>query len=318
MSAVARTREGLRQVIAERKQQIHAMSRISNKVLNSRRLDLFEPFRNRQQIDRVQITVAETLGSGHSTVEELLMRTAARDDPGPSGPGGLSVAEKRKISLVLADVDGTLVTEEKVLTERARRAVEALHKAKIRFAITSGRPPRGMAMLFDALNLSTPIAGFNGGLFIERDLTILAERTVPVSIARAAIALIREQGLDAWVYRGNDWLITKLDAPHVAREACLRKLTRRVAKTLRAISSRSLWQETAALRDFDPAYVADGSLADKLPRTKTDFCPLWSNSGQNFSPSGPKASSSSSPTEECDHARRCQFRTTGTQTYALE
>ena len=60
------------------------------------------------------------------------------------------MAEKRKISLVLADVDGTLVTEEKVLTERAQAAVQSLRKAGIRFAITSGRPPKGMAMLFDA------------------------------------------------------------------------------------------------------------------------------------------------------------------------
>src|SRR5882757_3321100 len=76
------------------------------------------------------------------------------------------MAEKRKISLVLADVDGTLVTEQKVLTERAQAAVQSLRKAGIRFAITSGRPPRGMAMLFDALKLDTPIAGFNGGLFV--------------------------------------------------------------------------------------------------------------------------------------------------------
>ena len=60
------------------------------------------------------------------------------------------MAEKRRISLVLADVDGTLVTEEKVLTPRAQNAVSALHDVGIRFAITSGRPPRGMAMLFDA------------------------------------------------------------------------------------------------------------------------------------------------------------------------
>ena len=54
-----------------------------------------------------------------------------------------------KISLVLADVDGTLVTEEKVLTKRAQAAVQRLHATGIRFAITSGRPPKGMAMLFD-------------------------------------------------------------------------------------------------------------------------------------------------------------------------
>jgi hypothetical protein len=126
---------------------------------------------------------------------------------------------KRKISLVLADVDGTLVTEEKVLTKRAQNAVRALDDAGIRFAITSGRPPLGMAMLFDTLDREMPIAGFNGGLFVTRDLTILAQRTVPPDVARQAIGLIRELDLDAWVYSGNDWLITKPDAPHVAREA---------------------------------------------------------------------------------------------------
>jgi Cof subfamily protein (haloacid dehalogenase superfamily) len=129
------------------------------------------------------------------------------------------MAEKNKISLVLADVDGTLVTEEKVLTKRAQNAVSALRDVGIRFAITSGRPPRGMAMLFDALKLDTPIAGFNGGLFVERDLTILQQKTVPPAIARLAIDVMHEHGLDTWVYNGNDWLITKIGAPHVAREA---------------------------------------------------------------------------------------------------
>jgi Cof subfamily protein (haloacid dehalogenase superfamily) len=129
------------------------------------------------------------------------------------------MAEKRKISLVLADVDGTLVTEEKVLTKRAQAAVHSLYRAGIRFAVTSGRPPKGMAMLLDALQLKTPIAGFNGGLFVHPDLTILEQKTVPADIAGAAIELIRAHGLDVWVYRGNDWLITRADASHAAREA---------------------------------------------------------------------------------------------------
>jgi Cof subfamily protein (haloacid dehalogenase superfamily) len=129
------------------------------------------------------------------------------------------LASAGKISLVLADVDGTLVDKQKVLTERARAAVRALRKAGIRFAITSGRPPLGMAMLFEPLELDTPIAGFNGGLFVDRHLTILARHTVPEDVAREAIALIRSHGLDPWVYRGNDWLITRAGAPHVAREA---------------------------------------------------------------------------------------------------
>jgi Cof subfamily protein (haloacid dehalogenase superfamily) len=104
------------------------------------------------------------------------------------------MAGKRKISLVLADVDGTLVTEEKLLTKRARDAVEALHDAGIHFAITSG-------------------------LFVKRDLSILEQKTVPADVAQQAIDLMRAHGLDTWVYSANDWLITKAVAPHVAREA---------------------------------------------------------------------------------------------------
>ena len=125
----------------------------------------------------------------------------------------------RKIALVIADVDGTLLTEDKVLTSRAQAAVHGLHDARIRFAITSGRPPRGMAMLFDELALDTPTAGFNGGLFVRRDLSILEQKTLPPETAHQALDLIRAHELDAWIYCGNDWLITKPGAPHVAREA---------------------------------------------------------------------------------------------------
>src|ERR1700691_50120 len=113
------------------------------------------------------------------------------------------MTQKPKISLVLADVDGTLVTEEKVLTKRAQAAVQSLHAAGIRFAITSGRPPKGMAMLFDALQLETPIAGFNGGLFVKRDLSIVHQKTLPNDVATKAIRVIHAHGMDAWVYRGK-------------------------------------------------------------------------------------------------------------------
>jgi Cof subfamily protein (haloacid dehalogenase superfamily) len=129
------------------------------------------------------------------------------------------MADDKKISLVLSDVDGTLVNEQKVLTERAQAAVHSLHAAGIRFAITSGRPPKGMAMIAEALKLETPIAGFNGGLFVKPDFSIIKQQTLPTDVAGLAVELIRRHRLDVWVYRGNDWLVSKVDAPHVAREA---------------------------------------------------------------------------------------------------
>jgi Cof subfamily protein (haloacid dehalogenase superfamily) len=123
-----------------------------------------------------------------------------------------------KISLVLADVDGTLVTAEKVLTARARAAVKALHTAGIAFAITSGRPPRGMAMLIDPLALRTPVAGFNGGIFVKPDMTLMEEHVLTADVAKHAVDVILQNRMDVWVYSGKDWLVRDPKAPHVARE----------------------------------------------------------------------------------------------------
>src|SRR5262249_19245947 len=123
------------------------------------------------------------------------------------------------VELLLADVDGTLVTREKVLTPLAREAVARLHESGIAFAITSGRPPRGMAMLVGPLAVDTPVAAVNGGMRVKRDLvTILAQRELPKSAASEAVDRLLGAGLDVWVYRGAQWFVRRLDAPHVARE----------------------------------------------------------------------------------------------------
>ena len=84
------------------------------------------------------------------------------------------------IRLFLADVDGALVTKDKVLTAAAKAAVRELHDAGIAFAITSGRPPRGMSMLIEPLTLRTAIAGFNGGVLVNPDLSVIeSHRSIP-------------------------------------------------------------------------------------------------------------------------------------------
>ena len=123
------------------------------------------------------------------------------------------------VKLLIADVDGTLVTGAKVLTDGACRAVDRLRQAGIELAITSGRPPRGMAMLVEPLKLTTPIAAFNGGMFVKPDLTTVLEgRTLPLAVARETLDFLLHAGLDVWVYRDADWYIRAREAPHVARE----------------------------------------------------------------------------------------------------
>ena len=128
-------------------------------------------------------------------------------------------AGKPQIELVLADVDGTLVTPQKQLTDRTIAAVRALKDAGVKFAVTSGRPPRGMQMLVQPLSLSLPLAAFNGGLFARPDMSVIEERSIDPALVTPIVALIGEHGLDAWLYRGADWLLRDPDAAHVEKEA---------------------------------------------------------------------------------------------------
>src|SRR6186713_2258490 len=114
------------------------------------------------------------------------------------------------IAAVLTDVDGTLVTKDKVLTPRAIRAVKALQERGVLFAITSGRPPRGMRMLVEPLGLDIPMAAFNGGVIVMPDMTIVDERVIPPEVTPAIMEVVRSFGLYVWIYESTEWYITDL------------------------------------------------------------------------------------------------------------
>jgi Cof subfamily protein (haloacid dehalogenase superfamily) len=143
------------------------------------------------------------------------------------------------IRMVIADVDGTLVTQEKILTKRAADAVLRLHEAGILFTITSGRPPRGMAMLIEPLKLTQPIAAFNGGVLIKPDLTtVVDQKFLPVGVPEKVIEAIENHGLDVWLYTDTEWFVRDPNAPHVAREQWTVKFPPTVVKTFAGLLGR--------------------------------------------------------------------------------
>jgi Cof subfamily protein (haloacid dehalogenase superfamily) len=152
--------------------------------------------------------------------------------------GGVSgrAAPGTPIELVLADVDGTLVTDDKRLTERTIEAVHSLHRAGVKFAVTSGRPPRGMEMLVEPLALALPLAAFNGGLYARPDMSVIEQHSIDPRLVQEIVALIGEHELDVWLYRGADWLLRDPHAAHVAKEADTVRFAPTVVETLDAIT----------------------------------------------------------------------------------
>jgi Cof subfamily protein (haloacid dehalogenase superfamily) len=147
-----------------------------------------------------------------------------------------SSSEAVTIKLVIADVDGTLVTHDKILTPRAIDSVMKMRDAGILFAVTSGRPPRGMAMLIDPLKMDEPLAAFNGGVIIQPDLkTVLRQNVLAPDVVKQAVELILDHKLDVWIYTDTTWFVRDVNAPHVAREQWTVKFPPVVTKDLNSL-----------------------------------------------------------------------------------
>jgi len=142
------------------------------------------------------------------------------------------------VRLVVADVDGTLVTPDKVLTPRTGAVVRAIIEAGIAFTITSGRPPLGMKPLIDDLQLQDPIAAFNGGLLVRPDLSVIREHLIPSEAAQAVIDILTKDTLDVWVYGGKDWYVKSRHGPHVDREEWTVKFPPTVVSTYEGLLDR--------------------------------------------------------------------------------
>jgi Cof subfamily protein (haloacid dehalogenase superfamily) len=131
----------------------------------------------------------------------------------------LSATNKRpRVRLLIADIDGTLVTKEKLLTAKSVQAVQRLHDAGILFGVTTGRPPKGVRMLVESLPGLKFIAGFNGGVVVRRDFSLFKQNLMDAAAARQAVAIILEHQLDVWVYTETDWFVRDPHAYRVDRE----------------------------------------------------------------------------------------------------
>jgi hypothetical protein len=156
------------------------------------------------------------------------------------------------ISLVISDVDGTLVTPDKRLTDPSVRAVRSLYDRGIAFTVNSSRPPIGVRMLIEPLSLTLPIGTFNGSAMVRPDLEVIEQHLLPEPAARRSVDLLQAYGADVWVFTTKDWLVRNPDADYVARE------------------KQSIQAEPTVVVDFDPYLLH----ASKIVGSSRDFASL--------------------------------------------
>src|ERR1700716_60880 len=123
-----------------------------------------------------------------------------------------------RIALVVSDVDGTLLTKDKTLTDGAKAAVRRLHDAGIGFTITSSRPTIGMRFLIEPLAITLPVGAFNGSCIVDPQLKPIERHLIPAAAAQRCLDVLNEFGVDIWLFTNEKWLTRHPDGEYVPHE----------------------------------------------------------------------------------------------------
>jgi Cof subfamily protein (haloacid dehalogenase superfamily) len=123
-----------------------------------------------------------------------------------------------RIALVVSDVDGTLLTREKLLTEPAISAVRKLHEAGIGFTITSSRPTIGMRFLIEPLGITLPVGAFNGSCIVDPALKPVEQHLIPEAATRRALDMLNQFGAEIWLFTSDLWLARDPNGAYVPHE----------------------------------------------------------------------------------------------------
>jgi hypothetical protein len=111
-----------------------------------------------------------------------------------------------RIALVVSDVDGTLLTKDKILTDKTARAVRQLEDSGVGFTIVSSRPTIGMRFLVEPLRITLPVGSFNGSSITDPQLNPIEQHVLPASAAQRSLDVLNEFGVDIWLFTSDQWL----------------------------------------------------------------------------------------------------------------
>ena len=123
------------------------------------------------------------------------------------------------IRFLLSDMDGTLLLPDHSLSQRTIDAVHALREAGVLFSLATGRPPKAMLQMIEALGVDLPTAAFNGGTIVNPDGSLLVAHYLPAAAALTTLALFADEpDIEVWVFSAGEWWVKDPNGPMVPRE----------------------------------------------------------------------------------------------------
>ncbi|UJF17435.1 Cof-type HAD-IIB family hydrolase [Vibrio sp. SS-MA-C1-2] len=125
--------------------------------------------------------------------------------------------------LIALDLDGTLLNNEKKITERNQHAIAAARAMGVTVILASGRPLEGMAPYLEQLGMNSEndyVLSFNGSR-VQRvsDLSVIRQEILTGLDAKRIANKAQELGVNVQAFTPEDGLITPAHSEYTQHEA---------------------------------------------------------------------------------------------------
>ena len=114
--------------------------------------------------------------------------------------------------LVAADMDGTLLTDDKTITPRTAESIRRVAEAGVQFCLSTGRPLGGVRRYLEQLGLTTPTITYNGAVIIDPATgRYIYEQGLEADAAREIWALGHDFDTTIIVWSKERLLVNRID-----------------------------------------------------------------------------------------------------------
>lgn len=113
--------------------------------------------------------------------------------------------------LLAIDLDGTLLSSNHQVSEENISAIQKAMEMGLSVVLVSARPPFGMRMVLDNIDLDGPIIAYNGAYVTDiRSGEVYIDQPISKADTLSAIEVIRKYNLYVGYYAGMEWYVEKV------------------------------------------------------------------------------------------------------------
>lgn len=123
----------------------------------------------------------------------------------------------KKYSVVMLDIDGTLVDSNLQVSRNTIRYLNRLEQRGIPIVLCSGRAPSGVELVGNMVGLKSPIVCYGGGLVLDENRAILEDRGIDRELAVGFKRFVTDNFPEITVcsYIYDVWLVDDINDPNI-------------------------------------------------------------------------------------------------------